>query len=58
MAEEQTDNRTLGITFLIAGIGLAISLGVAIGPVFMPAGAALVIVGFTFLVKAKAEDSE
>ena len=55
---EKTDNRTLGITFLIAGFGLSISLGMTVGPVFIPAGAALVVVGLTFLNKAKAEDSE
>lgn len=55
---EDADNRTLGITFLIAGVGLAISLGVTVGPVFIPAGAALVIVGLTYLTKPKAEKSE
>lgn len=55
---EISDYRTLGITFLIAGVGLAVSLGVTLGPVFMPAGAALIIIGLTFLTKTKAEEGQ
>ncbi|MEP3420797.1 MAG: hypothetical protein ABJN35_03620 [Erythrobacter sp.] len=58
MEEDKTDYRTLGIVFLIAGFGLAISLGVTVGPAFMPSGLALIIVGAVFLTKNNAEDDQ
>lgn len=48
---EKTDTKAVGITFLIAGAGLMVSLGLTLGWVFAPAGAALAIVGLAFLNK-------
>ena len=56
MATQKTDNKTLGITFLTAGVGVVVSLGLTVGWVFAPAGAALAIVGLVFLTKG--EDGE
>ena len=52
---EKTDNKTLGITFLVAGFGLAISLGVTLGWIFAPAGAGLAVVGLANLSKGAGE---
>jgi len=54
--ENATDNKAIGITFLVAGIGLAISLGVTLGWVFAPAGAGLAIVGLVYLAKGEGEE--
>ena len=48
---EKTDHKTLGLTFLVSGIGLAVSLALTLGWVYAPAGAALAIVGLVFLLK-------
>ena len=53
MAEQQTDNKAIGTTFLISGIGVAVSMGLTLGWLFAPAGAALVIVGLVYLTKVE-----
>ena len=53
--EKATDNNAIGITFLVAGVGLAISLGVTLGWVFAPAGAGLAVVGLAYLAKGEGE---
>lgn len=51
MAQKKTDNKAVGITFLIAGVGMAVSLGLTVGWIFAGAGAGLAIVGLVFLNK-------
>ena len=53
MSEQKTDNKAIGTTFLIAGTGVAVSLGMTVGWVFAPAGAALAIVGLVYLTKGE-----
>ena len=50
MAEKKkTDNKAIGISFLVAGAGLMVSLGLTVGWVFAPAGLSLAIVGLVYL---------
>ena len=53
MSERKTDNKAIGTTFLIAGAGVAVSLGMTVGWVFAPAGAALAVVGLVYLSKGE-----
>ncbi|MBV7260212.1 hypothetical protein [Erythrobacter crassostreae] len=48
---EKRDNKAIGITFVLAGLGVILSLGLTVGWVFAPAGAALAIVGLVYLTQ-------
>ncbi len=52
-----TNFRTLGIVFLAAGVSLAISLGIAIEPVFFVTGLPMALLGVVFLGKGDPADS-
>ena len=53
---EASQNKAIGISFLGAGVGLSLALGLAIDWVFAPAGTAMAIVGLGFLIMD--EDAE
>ena len=51
MAERKTDDKAIGISFLVAGAGLIVVLGLTVGWVSAPSGLVLAIVGLVFLTK-------
>ncbi|MEC9066988.1 MAG: hypothetical protein VX569_06875 [Pseudomonadota bacterium] len=51
---EGTPYRTLGIAFLMLGVSMALSLGMAIGPAFASTGLPFAVAGVAFLVKSRA----
>jgi hypothetical protein len=50
--------RVLGIVFVMVGVLIAISLGVAIGPAFIGTGLPLAVVGIVFLAKSGGNATE
>ncbi len=56
--EPQTNYRILGFTFIMLGIGLTASLGIALGPAFIGIGLPFVVLGVVFLAKDNETDGE
>ena len=57
MVAQGTDYSALGVSFLTMGVGLAISLGVAIDPVFLMLGLPFAGLGIVFLARGRSESN-
>jgi len=53
---DKTDNKAIGLTFIMAGFGLMVSLGLTVGWVFAPAGIALLVVGYIYYTMKEEEE--
>jgi hypothetical protein len=54
---QQGNQRTLGLTFLILGVGMTISLATTLGPAFLGIGLPFLVLGVVFLNRSKAESA-
>ena len=54
MYKRQKDYRTLGLIFLFLGVGLTITLGSALDPIFLGAGLMFIMIGLAYLARDKA----
>ncbi len=57
MTEKKTDYRTLGISFLVIGIGVTVSLSTTLGPAFLGIGLPFVILGIIFMSRSNTDAS-
>lgn len=53
MTEQNTDKKTLGISFMILGLSLAITFGLTLGWQFAPIGVTFLVMGVVFMAQDK-----
>lgn len=53
MTEQNTDKKTLGISFMILGLSLAITFGLTLGWQFAPIGVTFLVMGIVFMSQDK-----
>jgi len=53
MTEQNTDKKTLGISFMILGLSLAITFGLTLGWQFAPIGVTFLVMGTVFMSQDK-----
>jgi hypothetical protein len=53
MTEQNTDKKTLGISFMILGLSLAITFGLTLGWQFAPIGVTFLVMGTVFMAQDK-----
>lgn len=53
MTEQNTDKKTLGISFMILGLSLAITFALTLGWQFAPIGVTFLVMGTVFMSQDK-----
>lgn len=50
-------NRSIGIAFIILGIGMTASFGLTLGPAFLGLGAPFIVLGIIFMGRKQAPET-